>query len=86
MRYDAGRQGKNTIGSAGNSSAGERDATAFFVETLYNPAEMDELEVSFSARQDDYSDFVAGPVIQATGRPEFEDGLRTGVLLCIVTR
>ena len=56
-RYDAGRQGKNTIGSAGNSSAGERDATAFFVETLYNPAEMDELEVSFSARQDDYSDF-----------------------------
>ena len=49
--------GFNVIGSAGNSSAGERDATAFFVETLYNPAEMEELEVSFSARQDDYSDF-----------------------------
>ena len=29
---------------------------------------------------------VAGPVIQATGRLQFEDGLRTGVLLCIVTR
>ena len=56
-RYDAGRVGKNVIGSAGNSSSGERDATAFFVETLYNPAEMEELEVSFSARQDDYSDF-----------------------------
>ena len=25
--------------------------------------------------------FVAGAVIQAIGRPEFEDGLRTGVLL-----
>jgi hypothetical protein len=29
---------------------------------------------------------VAGPVIQATGRLEFEDGLRTGVLLQFVTR
>ena len=25
--------------------------------------------------------FIAGAVIQAIGRPEFEDGLRTGVLL-----
>ena len=56
-RYDAGRNGFNVIGSAGNSSAGERDATAYFVETLYNPAQIDGLEVSFSARQDDYSDF-----------------------------
>ena len=29
---------------------------------------------------------VAGPVIQANGRLEFEDGLRTGVLLHCVSR
>ena len=29
---------------------------------------------------------VAGTVIQANGRPDFEDGLRTGVLLHCVTR
>ena len=30
--------------------------------------------------------FVAGPVIQATGRLESEDGLRTGVLLHMGSR
>ena len=29
---------------------------------------------------------MAGAVIQATGRPEFEDGLRTGILLHSVSR
>ena len=56
-RYDAGRNGFNVIGSAGNSSKGSRDNTAVFVETLYTPNAVDGLEVSFSARQDDYSDF-----------------------------
>jgi len=54
-RYDAGRNGFNVIGSAGNSSAGERDATAYFFETLYTG--VDKMEISFSAREDDYSDF-----------------------------
>ena len=56
-RYDAGRNGLNVIGSAGNSSAGYRDNTAFFVEGLYTPEALEGLEVSVSARQDDYSDF-----------------------------
>tara|TARA_A200000159_G_scaffold67341_1_gene62337 strand:+ start:524 stop:3220 length:2697 start_codon:yes stop_codon:yes gene_type:complete len=56
-RYDAGRNGLNVIGSAGNSSAGYRDNTAFFVEGLYTPEDVEGLEVSVSARQDDYSDF-----------------------------
>ena len=56
-RYDAGRNGINVIGSAGNSSAGYRDNTAFFVEGLYLPNDIEGLEVSVSARQDDYSDF-----------------------------
>ena len=56
-RYDAGRNGLNVIGSAGNSSAGYRDNTAFFVEGLYLPNAVEGLEVSVSARQDDYSDF-----------------------------
>ena len=29
---------------------------------------------------------VAGPVIQATGRPEIEDGLRSGSLLRMISR
>ena len=56
-RYDAGRNGLNVIGSAGNSSAGYRDNTAFFVEGLYVPNAVEGLEISVSARQDDYSDF-----------------------------
>ena len=56
-RYDAGRNGLNVIGSAGNSSAGQRDNTAFFGEALYLPQAIDGLEISVSARQDDYSDF-----------------------------
>jgi iron complex outermembrane receptor protein len=56
-RYDAGRNGINVIGSAGNSSKGERDNTAVFVEGLYIPSDIEGLEVSLSARQDDYSDF-----------------------------
>jgi iron complex outermembrane receptor protein len=41
----------------GNSSAGYRDNTAFFVEGLYLPNNVEGLEISVSARQDDYSDF-----------------------------
>lgn len=74
-RYDAGRNGFNVIGSAGNSSAGERDATAFFVETLYNPAEMEELEVSFSARQDDYSDFGTSSTYKLGAKYDVNDDL-----------
>jgi iron complex outermembrane receptor protein len=54
-RYDAGRQGLNVIGSAGNSSSGSRDVGAFFGEALYTVNA--DLEISASARQDDYSDF-----------------------------
>lgn len=65
-RYDAGRGGKNVIGSAGNSSSGSRDVGAFFVEALY-VANAD-LEISASARQDDYSDFGTSSTYKLGGK------------------
>jgi len=53
-RYDAVREGLNAIGSAGNSSRGERDAYAIFGELLWTAGDF---ALSASARFDDYSDF-----------------------------
>ncbi len=53
--YDAAREAGDVIGSAGNSSAGERDRNALFGELLV-PL-LDDLELQVAARFDDYSDF-----------------------------
>jgi iron complex outermembrane receptor protein len=53
-RFDATREGLNAIGSAGNSSSGERDAWAVFSELLYT---FGDAKLSASVRYDDYSDF-----------------------------
>jgi len=53
-RYDAVREGMNAIGSAGNSTSGERNAYAAFGELLWSPGDF---QLSVSGRYDDYSDF-----------------------------
>ena len=53
--YDPGREAENVLGSAGNTSQGERDRWAVFGEVLV-PL-LDTLELSVAARLDDYSDF-----------------------------
>ena len=53
--YDAASEAGLVGGSAGNSSAGDRDVTAFFAETIV-PLPMG-FEVDAAIRYDDYSDF-----------------------------
>ncbi len=53
--YDAASEAGQVGGSAGNSSAGERDVTAFFAEVVV-PLPMN-FELDAAIRYDDYSDF-----------------------------
>ena len=53
--YDAASEAGLVGGSAGNSSAGDRDVTAVFVEALLPVS--DNVEVDIAIRGDDYSDF-----------------------------
>ncbi len=53
--YDAASEAGLIGGSAGNSSAGDRDVTALFVEAVMPVAE--DVEVDAALRSDDYSDF-----------------------------
>jgi len=53
--YDAASEAGQVGGSAGNSSAGERDVTAFFAEAVI-PLPMN-FELDAAIRYDDYSDF-----------------------------
>ncbi len=53
--YDAASEAGLIGGSAGNSSAGDRDVTALFVEAIMPVAEG--VEVDVALRSDDYSDF-----------------------------
>jgi iron complex outermembrane receptor protein len=52
--YDPAREAQDVIGSAGNSTAGERSNYAVFAETLLPLT--DTLELSVAARYDDYDD------------------------------
>ena len=72
-RYDAVREGKNAIGSAGNSSAGQRDSTSFFGEMQYYVS--DRATVSLSARHDDYSDFGTAVSWRIGGAYDLRDDL-----------
>ncbi len=54
-RYDANREAGNVIGSAGNSSFGDRERFSVFGE-LAVPI-LDNLEMQLAGRYDDYSDF-----------------------------
>jgi len=71
-RYDAGRQGFNVIGSAGNSSGGSRDATAFFGEAGYV---WNDVTLSASVRYDDYSDFGDSTTYKIGGSYDLLDNL-----------
>ncbi|MEQ3514977.1 TonB-dependent receptor [Pseudoalteromonas sp. BZB3] len=53
--YDGQSEAGRIGGSAGNSSMGERDVTAFFFESVLPIT--DTVEVNLKARYDDYSDF-----------------------------
>ncbi|NTS78799.1 TonB-dependent receptor [Catenovulum sp. SM1970] len=53
--YDSYREAQNVLGSAGNSASGDRDRTAVYFESLIPVLE--NLEVNFAVRYDDYSDF-----------------------------
>jgi len=53
--YDGQSEAGLIGGSAGNSSSGERDITAFFYEAVLPVT--DDIEVNIAARYDDYSDF-----------------------------
>ncbi len=53
--YDALREAGDVIGSAGNSASGDRDRSAIFAEARL-PV-LDNLEVNFAARYDDYDLF-----------------------------
>jgi len=52
--YDPAREAQDVIGSAGNSTAGERSNYAMYVESLIPLTET--LELSLAARYDDYDD------------------------------
>ncbi|MDO2948110.1 TonB-dependent receptor plug domain-containing protein [Aeromonas simiae] len=54
-KYDAQSEAGNVIGSSGNSSGGERDVTALYLETLVPVTE--QVELSVAGRYDKYSDF-----------------------------
>jgi len=54
-QYDSLSEAGQIGGSAGNSAAGTRDITSFFFESLV-PV-MDNLELSFAGRYDDYNDY-----------------------------
>jgi iron complex outermembrane recepter protein len=54
-KYDAQSEAGNIIGSSGNSSGGDRNVTAVYLETLI-PV-LDEVELSIAGRYDKYSDF-----------------------------
>ncbi len=53
--YDAASEAGLIGGSAGNSSAGDRDVTALFIEAILPVTE--DVEVDIALRSDDYSDF-----------------------------
>ena len=53
--YDQLSAGGQVVGSAGNSSSGDRDVTAVFAEVLI-PI-LDNLELTLAGRYDDYSDY-----------------------------
>lgn len=54
-QYDSLSEAGQIGGSAGNSSGGDRDATAIYAETMI-PV-LDNLELSVAGRYDDYSDY-----------------------------
>ena len=74
--YDDLQAAGNITGSAGNSAFGDRDQWAVFGEVLV-PI-MDNLELSFAGRYDDYSDFGSNfsPKIAARWQPLDEVTLR----------
>lgn len=53
--YDSYREAQNVIGSAGNSAAGTRERWAAFAEV--EAYVLDNLDVNFAVRYDDYDDF-----------------------------
>ena len=71
--YDRQREAGNVIGSAGNSSAGDRTQKAVFSEVLVPIIEG--LEVGAAVRWDEYNDFgdAVTPSINIRWNPEFLD-------------
>ncbi|MDG1733096.1 MAG: TonB-dependent receptor [Thalassotalea sp.] len=71
--YDGQSEAGLIGGSAGNSSSGERDITAFFYEAALPVT--DSVEVNLAVRYDDYSDFGDNTAPKASVRWEILDGL-----------
>ena len=71
--YDGQSEAGLIGGSAGNSSMGERDVTAFFFESVLPIS--DTVELNIKARYDDYSDFGSELSPAVSARWEVADGL-----------
>lgn len=71
--YDGQSEAGLIGGSAGNSSQGYRDVTAFFFESVL-PV-IDTVEVNIAARYDDYSDFGSNTSPSISARWEAMEGL-----------
>ncbi|KGK00935.1 TonB-dependent receptor domain-containing protein [Thalassotalea sp. ND16A] len=71
--YDGQSEAGLVGGSAGNSSSGARDITAFFYEAALPVT--DTVEVNLAVRYDDYSDFGDNTAPKASVRWEILDGL-----------
>jgi iron complex outermembrane receptor protein len=69
--YDGQSEAGLVGGSAGNTSAGERDITALFYEALLPVT--DDLEVNVAVRYDDYSDFGSNTAPKVSARYQLTD-------------